>query len=247
MKPKRIRSLYAPSGTRPPAVIVDIDGTLEDWNCLPHPETLKWVKRQHDAGRVVLIVTARDHETDYKRTHAWLKRHLHVPFVGPFCRSYDDLRYASEFKRAVYKQLSGLYEIVGAAEDNRHVIAMWKAQGLEVLETDYTRALTPSITSWSRPRRWSYPSGGYSSVPNVIPLTPAGKVDYDAIDDYYDQEEADPEPTGAGEELDWLMSGYDDWEARETRERTRCRYCDDPEWDPGSQLCALHWDEYSGR
>jgi hydroxymethylpyrimidine pyrophosphatase-like HAD family hydrolase len=141
-----IRSLFlTDKGTRPEAVIVDMDGTLENWDGRPHSEGLSYVQHQHAQGRVIIIVTARDHETCYQRTHAWLTRNLTIPFVGPFCRSRDDQRYASAFKEDVFRRLSHLYKIVSAIDDNKHVLNMWRSVGIEAVETAYDYSNHPHV------------------------------------------------------------------------------------------------------
>lgn len=136
------QSRFGPNGkpgTRPQAVIIDMDGTLENWDGKPNPPGLEYALKHHSEGRVLVILTARDHEYSYRHTHDWLVRHLDVPFVGPICRPADDGRYACDFKRAVHDQLSSVYEIVSAIDDDHYVLDMWRSiPGLEVIETSYS-------------------------------------------------------------------------------------------------------------
>jgi len=126
-------------GTRPEAVIIDMDGTLENWDGQPNPPGLEYAQRHHDEGRVLIILTARDHEWSYQRTHDWLKKHIHMPFVGPICRPADDERYACDFKKAIYEQLSSVYTIVSAIDDDVYVLDMWRSiPNLDVVETNYS-------------------------------------------------------------------------------------------------------------
>lgn len=135
-EPKPPRTLdMAQSGVKPEAVIVDVDGTLENWDGVHNKLGMEYVREQHALGRVIIVVTARDHETSYNRTHAWLKANLPVPFVGPLCRSLTDRRYASAFKQDVFERLSALYEIVGAIDDNEWVLDMWREVGVEAVQT----------------------------------------------------------------------------------------------------------------
>lgn len=125
-------------GTKPEAVILDMDGTLENWDGHPNPHAFEYAQAHHDKGRVLIIITARDHEWSYSRTHDWLRKHLHLPFVGPICRPADDERYACDFKKHVYDQLSVVYDIVGAIDDDDYVLGMWRSiDGLDVVETKY--------------------------------------------------------------------------------------------------------------
>lgn len=150
-------------GTRPEAVILDMDGTLEDWDGYPNDHAMEYAREHHAQGRVLIIVTARDHKWSYKRTHDWLRKHLDLPFVGPICRPADDQRYACDFKKHVYDQLSVVYDIVSAIDDDHYVLSMWRSiPGLDVVATSYS----------SRPSsRWS---GYYGSSTGYTPVTSYG-------------------------------------------------------------------------
>jgi hypothetical protein len=141
-RPEEERSEKGPNGrpgTKPEAVIIDMDGTVENWDGSPNPPGIEYVLHHHAQGRVIIALTARDHDWSYHHTHEWLTRHLQIPFVGPFCRPDDDERWACDFKRDVYYQLSSFYNIVGAVDDNEHVLEMWRSiPGLEVVQVDYT-------------------------------------------------------------------------------------------------------------
>lgn len=125
------------AGSKPEAVVLDIDGTLQNWGSTLSPTVGAWVKKHHDAGRILIVITARTHDYDYARSFDWLVGHLHYPFIGPFCRMGDDPRYASEFKREVSESLGALYTIVGAADDNSHVNSMWKFWATEHPEIEF--------------------------------------------------------------------------------------------------------------
>ncbi len=117
------------------AVILDIDGTLSDWGSGLSKEIEDWLKKHYKAGRVFIVITARDHGTfGYESSFNWLVRHLPYPFIGPFARPKDDPRYASEFKRELAEDLSRVFNIVGAADDNEWVIKMWKQWAIDKFE-----------------------------------------------------------------------------------------------------------------
>lgn len=152
--PPAYRSRFRPNGTpgtKPEAVILDMDGTLENWDGKPNPPGVEYVNHHHSQDRVIIVITARDHEWSYQRTHKWLKDHLTVPFVGPICRPSDDERYACDFKKDVYERLSHVYDIVGAIDDDNYVLGMWRSiPDLEVVETGYTyspaeKTLSPAL------------------------------------------------------------------------------------------------------
>lgn len=115
-------------GSALPAVILDIDGTLQTWGQGADAKVLDYCKKHYEAGHVLIVVTARTHDYDYERSFNWLMRNLPYPFIGPFHRACDDPRYASEFKREVAQGFEdmNLYRIVGAADDNDYVNDMWR-------------------------------------------------------------------------------------------------------------------------
>lgn len=160
------QSRFGPNGkpgTRPQAVIIDMDGTLENWDGHPNPPGLEYAKKHHAEGRVLIILTARDHDWSYQRTHDWLVKHLDIPFVGPICRPNDDERYACDFKRHVHDQLSAVYKIVSAIDDDNYVLQMWRSiPGLEVVETSYSYGITGS-----RHRFWDDESTARSTSVDV--------------------------------------------------------------------------------
>jgi len=135
-------------GTKPQAVIIDMDGTMENWDGKPNPPAVDYVNHHHAQDRVIIVVTARDHDWSYQRTHKWLRDHMTVPFVGPICRPNDDERYACDFKKDVYERLSHVYDIVSAIDDDNYVLAMWRSiPGLEVVATNYSDRTT--YTKWN--------------------------------------------------------------------------------------------------
>lgn len=128
--PYRKDQFFGTAGSRQKAVILDIDGTLQGWGSSADSKVMKWVKEQYDKGYVLIVVTARD-EGMQDTSFNWLMHHLPFPFVGPFCRSDDDPRYASEFKRELCEHLEGIYQIMGAADDNKFVNDMWKQWAID--------------------------------------------------------------------------------------------------------------------
>lgn len=119
-----------PVRKRREAVIVDMDGTLQNSDGSHNEHGLAFVREHHAANRAILVVTARDHEYSYHHTREWLDEHLGVPFAGPFCRRISDRRHCTEFKRAVHLRLSAKYEIVAAIDDNPFILGVWRQVGI---------------------------------------------------------------------------------------------------------------------
>lgn len=109
------------------AIIFDIDGTLQSWGAGAEKKILKWAEKHNKAGRTFVVITARG-ESMYTTSFNWLMHNFPYPFIGPFVRADDDPRYASEFKRELAQGFedTGLFKIMGAADDNQYVINMWK-------------------------------------------------------------------------------------------------------------------------
>lgn len=142
---------------RTKAVIVDMDGTLCDVSsirhhvivtddhpekdfdafhqaskdCPPNEQALDFCRRAHEAGYVVVVVTARK-DRHYAVSKTWLDEHMPVPFDGPIMRP-DDLNYSDVvIKRKIHKYLARHYDIRGACDDNPAIVALWKELGIPV-------------------------------------------------------------------------------------------------------------------
>lgn len=126
-------------GSKIPAGVLDIDGTLQTYGQGADKDLLKWVEKVQKANpdMVWLVVTARDHGSfGYDTSFNWVMRHFPYPFAAMVARPKDDPRYASEFKREVAQgwEDMGLYQIIAAADDNSWVIKMWKQWAIEHFE-----------------------------------------------------------------------------------------------------------------
>jgi hypothetical protein len=133
------------------AVIADVDGTLanvsairhhvaskpknfdafhsESANVPPNQQALDYVARHHEAGFVVLVVTARLQKWS-GLTRTWLERHMPVPFDGPFHRPDGDFRPDVQVKRDIHRYLARTYDIRGCIDDNPNVVALWEELGI---------------------------------------------------------------------------------------------------------------------
>lgn len=235
----KYKSRFKPNGkpgTKPEAVILDMDGTLENWDGFPNPHAMEYAKDHHAAGRVLIIVTARDHEWSYKRTHDWLRRHLDLPFVGPICRPADDERYACDFKKHVYDQLSVVYDVVSAIDDDDYVLGMWESiPGLDVVRTNYDYKSAKGTT------RPSYAAGGYGTYGSAN-----NTALREALADRYGSVEFTGSGTSQSRHSDLSIYEYDDdydWDALE-EEVSSLKYRQDNKYDWAQELEEL--EEHGG-
>lgn len=158
------------------AVVLDIDGTLTEWGSSANQDTVKWTRNHVEKGRVILVITARDHGVSFTSSFNQLLKLLPFAFIGPFCRPDDDPRYASEFKRELVQGFedAGLYKIVGAADDNNFVIDMWKHWAIEHFENpedfDLLECSYRSYSSWRNdlPARESGKTVSYTGMGSKV-------------------------------------------------------------------------------
>lgn len=130
---------FGTQGSPIPAYVFDIDGTLMGYGSGADKKALDWAEKLYKKNpkAVFLVITARDHGSfGYESSFNWLMKHFPYPFIGPFARPVDDPRYASEFKRELAQGFEdiGLYQILGAADDNSFVIDMWKQWAIDHFE-----------------------------------------------------------------------------------------------------------------
>lgn len=137
------------------AVIVDVDGTLCDVTgirhyvtadpikrnfeafhkasalCPPISDTLHWVDAHRDAGRAILVVTARKQKWEYL-TQVWLRK-WGVEHDGLFLRANADERRDDAVKTDILSAIRGLgYNVVAAIDDNPTVIKLWEREQIPV-------------------------------------------------------------------------------------------------------------------
>lgn len=149
-----------PEHPRDPAVIVDVDGTLcdvttirhhvvlthpdnrgyKDFNafhhasvwCPPIAATVAEVKTHRDAGRAILIVTARK-ERWRPHTTGWLEGI--VEFDELHMRADDDDRPDAAVKADILQRIRARgWDVVHAIDDNPSIIKLWRMEGIPVTE-----------------------------------------------------------------------------------------------------------------
>lgn len=151
--PAPARTYARTEGTRPPAVIVDLDGTLtsaawrehfvastpRNWKGFfagmsrdapvqPLVDLVEWVG--NDAAVVLLTGRPDDHETVIRR---WLADHG-VPYDLLLMRARGDRRPDTVVKRERYHEnIAPHYDVRFVIDDRPRVIEMWREEGLYVL------------------------------------------------------------------------------------------------------------------
>jgi predicted kinase len=144
--------VYEPHPELPPAVLVDIDGTVALMNGrdpydmsrvgedTPNESVIAAVRAMHAAGHAIVFCTGRN---DWCRpeTEAWLDLYVGVPYEGLFMRTDGDSRRDAIVKEEIFEtEIRDRWRIVGVFDDRQHVVRMWRALGLtvfQVAEGDY--------------------------------------------------------------------------------------------------------------
>jgi len=132
---------------KPPAIIVDIDGTLADirhrlpykksWvkfnrmmvNDAPIQEVIDLVQEHKENGRKVILMTGRQ-STYHDLTVKWLMKHK-VPFDMLLMR--DNRKKNHEMKREWYRTLLTKFDVELALDDDINVLEMWMDESVPVL------------------------------------------------------------------------------------------------------------------
>jgi hypothetical protein len=134
------------------AVIVDMDGTLCDVSavvhlqagpdgfnafhhacadCPPHRAVVEWCIEHHGRGHAILIVTGRD-DGSRELTEQWLSEHLPIPITGLHMRGDGDYRSNVAVKREIHSQLTQVFDIRAAIDDDPQIVGLWQEVGIPV-------------------------------------------------------------------------------------------------------------------
>ena len=137
---------YRPDPALPPAVLVDIDGTVAlmsdrspfDWARVgsdnPNPAVIGAVRAMHAAGNAIVFCSGRD-ASCRAETEAWLDLYVGVPYEGLFMRPEGDSRKDAIVKREIFDdEVRDRWRIVGVFDDRQQVVRMWRALGLTVFQ-----------------------------------------------------------------------------------------------------------------
>lgn len=135
--------------TLPPAIIVDLDGTLALLNgrhpfdastCdedLVNEPIRQMVETYHGLGTKVFLLSGRQdsHEAPTRR---WLEKHQ-IPFDGLYMRAAKDQRKDAVIKKELFEEnLLGRYFIRFVLDDRNQVVDLWRLElGLPCLQVFY--------------------------------------------------------------------------------------------------------------
>lgn len=146
---------------RPTAALVDMDGTLanimavrhyvvigdgrteKDFDAFhrasrdspPNPQALEFCRRHHEAGDIIVVVTARM-SRHYQLSKDWLDEYLLpvCPYDGPIMRPDGLLHTDRSVKLRIHRYLARQYNIVAACDDNPAILGLWADLGIPEIE-----------------------------------------------------------------------------------------------------------------
>jgi predicted kinase len=137
---------YEPKPGTPPAVLVDIDGTValkgarspfdetrvhED---RPNAPVIEIVRQERAAGQRVIFMSGR---TDACReaTEEWLRMHVGVPWEALHMRPAGDMRKDSVVKRELFdRHVRDHYDVRRVYDDRSQVVEAWRSIGLTCMQ-----------------------------------------------------------------------------------------------------------------
>ena len=138
--------VYEPDPDLPPAVLVDIDGTVAlmagrspyDWSRVgsdvPNPAVITAVRAMHAAGHAIVFCSGRD-EVSRPDTEAWLDLYVGVRYEALFMRPAGDHRKDAIVKREIFDtEIRDRWRIIGVFDDRQQVVRMWRSLGLTVFQ-----------------------------------------------------------------------------------------------------------------
>lgn len=137
---------YEPPPGAPPAVMVDIDGTVALMaGRSPYDETrvhedranvavIAAVRAMHAAGHAVVFCSGRTAGCR-AATEKWLAEHVAVPYEGLHMRAEGDVRKDAIVKVEIFdREIRDRWNVVAVFDDRRQVVDAWRALGLTVFQ-----------------------------------------------------------------------------------------------------------------
>lgn len=137
---------YVPRPDLPPAILVDLDGTVCLMNGrspydetrvitdLPNAPVITTVRALAAAGHLIVAVSGRT-EGCRGDSERWLAQHLAVPVEALYMRAVGDTRKDWVVKAELFDRHVRLkYDVRLVLDDRSSVVAMWRRAGLTVLQ-----------------------------------------------------------------------------------------------------------------
>lgn len=137
---------YTPRPGTPPAVLVDIDGTLallgtrspyEESSVAqdaPNPPVISTVRALAAGGNRIVYCSGRS-EDSRADTTAWLDRHVGLPYDALLLRPSGDRRRDAVVKLELFdRSVRDAYDVLCVLEDRASVVQAWRSIGLTVLQ-----------------------------------------------------------------------------------------------------------------
>jgi predicted kinase len=137
---------YEPSMDLPPAILVDLDGTVAimgkrspyDASMVhldtPNAPVIEAVRAMHAAGHTIIYCSGRT--DDYRPlTENWLAEHVGVPYAELYMRRAGDIRRDAVVKREIFEnEIRHKWRIIAVFDDRNQVVRMWRELGLTVFQ-----------------------------------------------------------------------------------------------------------------
>ena len=136
--------------TLPPAILCDIDGTIADSTGLRSPydyskvagdrviEPVAGIVRSLSFPDPTIVFVSGRSEDSRTQTMDWLRTHIGY-HIELHMRKTDDDRHDAVIKREILEKLSKTYYVIGAIDDRKRVIDMWRASGIHTFDVNQTR------------------------------------------------------------------------------------------------------------
>lgn len=139
---------YVPDTSKPPAVIVDIDGSVALMNNrspydyslvstdLPNHPVVETVLSLRDRGYTLLFVSGRE-DSCYEDTRKWLDTNLSLEFddVGLYMRKSGDYRKDSQIKEEIFNEhIRDNYNVLLVLDDRMQTTKRWREMDLTCLQ-----------------------------------------------------------------------------------------------------------------
>lgn len=134
---------YKIDGSKPKAVIFDVDGTLADmdgvrkpfdWDKVsldsPRERVIMLAKMFKERGYKIIVMSGRD-GVCYDDTYEWLK-HMGIPFDELLMRACNDSREDAIIKEELFwNNVAYKYDVHLTVDDRNQMVDRWRAMGLE--------------------------------------------------------------------------------------------------------------------